>query len=192
MEQLVVHIHKEDVEKFVSLLQSGVVVDTSTENSILETVKKIEGFTDDYIEKDVQTIFLDGTAIDDIFSLINKNAKVLALSAAMPGLSGSIYRRNSIHSSLRSVHQDFFEKSGENIPVSITVKLFNSIARDRGPEILNKGFRMQTNSLMSFFKSREWLSEYIKSILLNNKEIQLGSLADLGTNRLINVQVMSF
>ncbi len=192
MGHLVIRIAEEAMNRFISLLQSGVTVETSTDESILTTVQKLEGFTEQYIADEVQTIFVDGTAIDDIFALIDKDTRVIALSAAMPGLSGAIYRRNSIHAALRSVQQEAGKHGEAAVPVTLSIKLFNAIARDRGPELLQRGITMDAESLLNFFNVREWISHYISALWLDNQQVPLDNLVNVvDQEQKITLQVVS-
>jgi len=114
---------------FASLLQHGVLFPIAKPIPLLSFLVTLPGFSADYIEENVQTIFIDGVAADNL----NKemvDGTTVALSAAMPGLAGAIFRRQGIHGSLRSkqVTDAPGEQSGAGF---LTLKFFNSIATDR-------------------------------------------------------------
>jgi hypothetical protein len=107
---------------------------------------------------------------------VNLGDEVIALSAAMPGLSGAIYRRNSIHASLRSVQYKTQDNSGTPAPVTIRLKLFNTVARDRGPDLLKQGVTIHAGQLVDFLSPREWLARYIDAVDVNGKNIHYDDL----------------
>ncbi len=87
---------------FTTVLQSGIEVKTTHGETLAKFLNNFPGFTAEYLADTVQTIFLNGTAVDDLSLPLTGNNPVLALSAAMPGLAGAIFRRNSFHSALRT------------------------------------------------------------------------------------------
>ncbi|KAB2888775.1 MAG: hypothetical protein F9K32_15165 [Desulfobulbaceae bacterium] len=140
---------------FATVFQGGVSMPVPPGTTLGSFLDSLPGFTMDYVADAVQTIFLDGTAIDDLQTPIDGDNPVLALSAAMPGLAGAILRRNSFHAALRTattVHHA--EHHG---PVTLTLKLFNSIARDRGPALLAGGVRIEARRLLDFFATHPTL-----------------------------------
>lgn len=168
MPAITLQLSQEGIDKFTALLQSGVEIETTAGESLLQFLEKIPGFTPEYIDNDIQTIFLDGTAIDDVHASLTDTETVIALSAAMPGLSGAIYRKNSIHSPLRSVHHHYDTTKVEEKTISIYLKLFNSIARDRGEEMLRRGVILKTATMLTFLQTRPWLANYIQAVTIND------------------------
>ena len=168
MPAITLQLSQEGMDKFTALLQSGVEIETTAGEPLLQFLEKIPGFTPEYIDNDIQTIFLDGTAIDDVHAPLTDTETVIALSAAMPGLSGAIYRKNSIHSPLRSVHHHYDATKVEEKTISIYLKLFNSIARDRGAEMLRQGVTLKTSTMVTFLQTRPWLADHIQAIMIND------------------------
>lgn len=141
---------------FTTVFQGGVAMQIPAGTPLGSFLDTLPGFTMDYVTDEIQTIFLDGTAIDDLQTPIDGDNPVLALSAAMPGLAGAILRRNSFHAALRTTtarHADHHDRG----PVTITLKLFNSIARDRGPALLAGGIRVDAHKLRDFFATHPTL-----------------------------------
>ncbi len=175
-------------EKFIALLQSGIEIHTVSGESLLAFLEKLPGFTHEYIESEVQTIFLDGTAIDDINAPITGNATV-ALSAAMPGLSGAIFRRNSIHAQLRTVQHQATDTA---VPQQITVKLklFNTIGRDHGQSLMKKGISINALKLIAFLQAREWLLPLLSSVKINKQSVSPEDLLlQLGKYKVVRLQL---
>ena len=157
---------------FATVFQGGVSMQIPSGTPLGSFLGSLPGFTTDYVADEIQTIFLDGTAIDDLQTPIDSDNPVLALSAAMPGLAGAILRRNSFHAALRTTtarHADHHDRG----PITITLKLFNSIARDRGPDLLAGGINVEARKLLDFFATHptlladgyrfRWQGEWIAS-----------------------------
>ena len=122
----------------------------------------LEGFICDqlqidpaYLEARIQTIFVDGKAVDDVSTTVVRPGCTVALSAAMPGLAGATLRRGGYYATLR--HQiSHREKNrectaGEGI---ITLKLFNLLMTEIGPRVLRHGILFRADALQSFFDLR--------------------------------------
>ena len=118
------------------------------------------GFSRKYLEERVQTVFLDGSAVDDPDSEIVRNGCVIALSAAMPGLAGAILRKGSPISALRSKTsaQTGLHLTGDAIE-TLRLKLFNRVAEEMGPELLHKGILLKRPDFENFLAGRPGLLE---------------------------------
>lgn len=106
------------------------------------------GLTQDYIESDISTIFVDGKPVDDLDSAIVKDGATLALSCAMPGLAGATMRRGGAIAGLRSgiTHREA-PSSREQKQGMITVKLFNMLIAELSPLFLAKGILIERKRL---------------------------------------------
>lgn len=112
------------------------------------------GLSPDYLETRVQTVFLDGKAVDDLDSALVKDGSVLALSAAMPGLLGATLRRGSYYAAMRgeiSYHVGDAVPGGEG---TVYVKLFNLLVGEVGSVLLSKGIRIPGTELEEFLAKR--------------------------------------
>jgi hypothetical protein len=152
---------------FTTVLQSGIEVITTGGETLGRFLSSFPGFTADYLADTVQTIFLNGTAVDDLTTPLAGDNPVLALSAAMPGLAGAIFRKNSFHAALRTETKVLADKSAGQNSLTVTLKLFNSIAKDRGAELLHQGVCIQAGVLGGFLAGRPNLVEDITQIQLN-------------------------
>ncbi|MDP3176443.1 MAG: hypothetical protein Q8M76_00980 [Spirochaetaceae bacterium] len=140
------------------LLQAGIALESRAGLSLREFMRETLFFPDPYIEGAVSTVFLDGKPVDDIDSARVGEGSLVALSAAMPGLVGAVMRRNSPYASFRESitygagaeggsglrpggdGRDADAAAGREAPrCAVRVKLFNSVMRDRGPDILSRG-----------------------------------------------------
>ncbi len=154
---------------FATVLQAGVHIAASSGENLASFLGRLPGFTREYIIDDIQTIFLNGTAVDDLQTPLTGGNPVLALSAAMPGLAGAIFRKNSFHAALRTAVSDKQTAGRDQESVTVTLKLFNSIAKDRGPALLAGGVRIDTGSLLSFFMTRPVLLSNLSHINIDGK-----------------------
>lgn len=170
------YVVPESLHLFTTLLQSGIEIKTKTATVMGDFLCQIPGFTSEYIRCTVETIFLNGTPVDDVNLPLTGSAPVLALSAAMPGLAGAIFRKNSIHSALRTqtnLLEDFVD---ETKTLTVNLKLFNSIAKERGPFLLETGVTIKASKLLTFLQSRTGLCDYITDIKLNNEAVNVATL----------------
>ena len=89
------------VARFFLLLQRGVRLRRRVGCSVEVFLKDELGVGPGTIEK-IQSIILDGKAVDDIGSAVIHDGSTLALSAALPGLVGATLRRGGRYASFRS------------------------------------------------------------------------------------------
>ena len=149
------HLHpsQSSHHKLTTLLQSGFLQPINGQISITDLLVSLPGFDLPYLEERVQTIFVNGLAEDDIYRQL-ADGDTLALSAAMPGLAGAIFRRGGQHASLRTKL-----KKNTSIPSKntgyVTLKLFNMIARETGPELLRNGILIKGKNLSGFLERQK-------------------------------------
>ena len=106
---------------------------------------------DQYIENRIQTIFLNGKAVDNIKTAGLSDGDTLALSAAMPGLVGATFRRGGRYAAMRqSVSHTTSFSSLPDETKTIILKLFNLIAKEIGPGLLARGIHIQGSDLVPF------------------------------------------
>ncbi len=85
--QLTLDLPDSAVPGFAALLQHGILCPVAGPVQIRPFLLALPGFTADYIEGTVQTIFINGSAADTLDRPLGCGG-TLALSAAMPGLAG--------------------------------------------------------------------------------------------------------
>lgn len=176
---------------FTTVLQSGIEIKTAHGETLGKFLSNFPGFTAKYLADTVQTIFLNGTAVDDLSLPLTGSNPVLALSAAMPGLAGAIFRKNSFHAALRTDTKALLSQAEQKKSISVTLKLFNSIARDRGADLLKTGLCLQSRQLANFLTNRPHLARHIVGIQFSEKEIELDELlAVLGKTPKVNLNII--
>lgn len=148
--QLILTVPHEAIAGFASLLQHGMLCAVDRPVAVLPFLLSLPGFTEEYIEKSVQTIFINGIAVDRLDRVVAAGSTV-ALSAAMPGLAGAIFRRQGLHGSLRSQPEaQALPLRSESASGFVTLKLFNSIAGERVAALLTNGILIAGRALCSF------------------------------------------
>ena len=173
-------VNAEALAKFTTLLQGGFLLDVPQKTSIGELLVSLPGFSKDYIAQRVQTIFLGGLPADDLDQQLLGIDAVLAISAAMPGLAGAIFRKNGIHASLRTTAEKVPLKSAQaDVPIKIRLKLFNMIAVEKGEEILANGCMISASSLKNFLSYRHTLSSHIRERKIDGQNQTLHELFSL-------------
>ena len=180
--------------RFLALIAPGFRLKVKTGQSIRELLCGQLGISDDYFENRIQTIFLDGKAVDNTDSAWVENGSRLALSAAMPGLVGATFRKGGRYASFRGVIS--YSKSKKSVAEGegeITLKFFNMIARELGPVFLQKGVVIEGQSFQEFvLRNSEDLKAARISIQLNGEKTDLAGLLKMKwENQPVFLQVTS-
>ena len=139
---------------FFPLLQHGFGMEIQAGCSVRSLLCEKFGLNPDYVEDRIRTVFLDGKAVDDLDRSVVRDGATLALSAAMPGLVGSTFRRGSYLASFRSTITCPQEQASPLYGGKGTVilKLFNLTVTELGPAFLKQGIRIRKNELEEFLK----------------------------------------
>ncbi len=183
-------VPKDKLFLFTTLLQYGIQIKCPAGKSIAVFLEEIPTFTEEYIVEVVQTIFLDGDPADDLETVFDKEEQTLALSASMPGLAGAILRRNSFHSALRGHTTKVNDLNFDFEECIVTLKLFNSIAQDKGPVLLDGGIFMDSKKILKFFNIRSTLIEKALYIETDNSKITTGEFLEiLETDSLVRLTI---
>ncbi len=156
---------------FSTLFQSGIEIEAVSGVLLGDFICSCPGFSQTYVAQKVQTIFLNSNPVDDLKTPIEGTRAVVALSAAMPGLAGAIFRKGGIHSSLRTVPEKAARENGKGGGVTVTLKLFNQIARDKSTGLLEAGVTVSGRSFVSFMKRRPDVLNAICRTTLDSKPV---------------------
>lgn len=170
---------EETLAHFTTLLQSGIFLHVAQGDSIGELLCSLPGFTQEYISKNVQTIFLNGLPADDLGQQIRGEDGVLAVSGAMPGLAGAIFQKGGVHASLRTTADEVSPAPATDNPACVRLKLFNRIAKDRGAELFSRGCIMQAGALRRFLTYRVRLATNITAITADKNSLSSSQLLEL-------------
>lgn len=169
--EVFVTVEQNNFSFYTTLLQSGIDIKTSRDQTMVDFLNNLPGFTLDFISTKIETIFLNGTPVDDLDAVFTGESPVLAISASMPGLAGAIFRRNSFHTALRSDIKKQVTPQCRKEDITVTLKLFNTIALARGEELLRKGVTLTSKNVLTTLTKRPQLLENMISLQLSDKEI---------------------
>jgi len=164
-------------EKFLQLLQRGVKVSARIGSTVRSFLCDDLGVSPEYVANRIQTLFLNGKAIDNPDSSHIKENSTLALSAAMPGLLGATLRKGSYYARMRN--EISHQEQGEGITVHqgfLLLKLFNLLPAEIGPAVLARGIWLKGEDLNQFLK--EWPDELVGNCKEARVDGQLINLRD--------------
>ena len=163
---------------FFNMLSAGFLVTAKAGCSINDFLGQNYGISEAYIDDRIQTIFLNGKAVDDSRTAMLQEGATLALSAAMPGMVGSTLRKGGVFSGMRSQisHVTDTPADGDR-QIRIKLKLFNLIAKELGSAFLQKGVYLEGNTFHDFLqRNAEALKTTCLAISLNDAEAEVDGL----------------
>ena len=137
---------------FHPFLQKGVGVEAPVGISVRAFLCGELGLTPEYVETTVQTVFLNGRAVDDLDGALIENGSTLALSAAMPGLLGATLRRGGFYAAMRSQISYHAPESRGSGTGRILVKIFNLLLEGAGRVLLERGVWVDSKDLEELFR----------------------------------------
>lgn len=168
MRQIQLLVKTEVPAGFTTLLQGGILLEAEQGATIGDLLTSLPGFTMKYARQRIQTIFLNGLPADDLDQQLWGEKAVIAISAAMPGLAGAIFRKGGMHASLRTeTAGNLSEDTHNQQPLQIRLKLFNMIAAERGLAILAGGCVLPATSLEKFFTYRPPLLAAVYEMIID-------------------------
>ena len=178
---LQLHIPAESLQAFFSLLSIGFSIIAKAGYSINDLLSKELGVAKAYIDDRIQTIFLNGKAVDDSKSATLQEGDVVALSAAMPGMVGSTFRKGGFFAGMRSQisHLTDTATRQDHQQIKVKLKLFNLVAKELGPLFLEKGVIIDGKAFQKFVSEKlEDLKPICSSIHLNGAKISFDRLKE--------------
>jgi hypothetical protein len=133
------------------------------------------------LERHVQTVFLDGKAVDNLHQSIIEDGCTLSLSGALPGLVGAAFRKSGFYASLREAVSFHGMEKGQGPRLgSLTVKLFNLTGPAIGPFFLKYGIEVAGSDLEAVFQTcAEPLFESLRRVEINGRTSALEALRAL-------------
>jgi len=138
---LVLSCKRKFISNFINLLGRGFRIKIESGHSIRDLFSRQLGLDPEYLEKRIQTLFLNGKVVDDVDSAVINDGSVLALSAAMPGVLGATLRKSGFFATMRSQisYRAKTAKSLSDGQGEMVLKLFNMVAVELGPIFLKQG-----------------------------------------------------
>ncbi len=165
---------------FYPLLQSGVRVQAQVGKSVHATFVEEFGLNSQQIDQ-IQTVFLDGKAVDDLDAAVIRDDSTLGLSSAMPGLVGATLRRGSYYAAMRS--QITAAETLNTVtpePGMITLKLFNLVLAEFASLFLRRGVWIEKETLHDFLATRPGdLWRNCRAVLLDGDRLAPAQVAEL-------------
>ncbi|WP_031480664.1 hypothetical protein [Maridesulfovibrio frigidus] len=134
-----------------TLLQRGVRIHGTAGMSIREFIEIGLGLAPEYVEKQIRTIFLNNSPADDIDIVQIKDGDILSLSGALPGVAGMAMGRDTAISGFRSEIRAVNSGDVGEGDAFVSVKLFNLIARDSGPKLLERGVIVKASEILKSY-----------------------------------------
>ena len=180
------------LSRFIRLLSQGFLVDARADWSINDLLAQNLGVDEEYIDRRIQTIFFNGRAVDDIKSARISAASSLALSAAMPGMVGSTFRKAGVFAGMRSqISHDSGSLKHDDGNIRITIKLFNLVAKELGPGFLQQGVWMKGKPLQDFISENvDQLTKGCISAKINGQDIESTEISNIDfTSMMVQLQV---
>jgi hypothetical protein len=166
------------------VFRQGVRVEILAGSSIRQIIVDQLGIAEDYLEKRVQTLFLNGKPVDDVDTMKVSDGSTLALSAALPGLAGATLRKGGKYAAFR---QQISLGGDSSAPVlrkgRMILKLFNQVAEELGPEVLKKGIGISGGDLVDFIQKvqdQSLLREILKVEVNGNAMVTEMLAAEIG------------
>ena len=171
-------VGKDLMSSFYRLLAQGFIVNARENFSIKELLCRQYGIPDEYLEERIQTIFLDGKAVDNVSSTIVKDGSTLALSAAMPGLVGTMLRKGGYYATMRAQISHPKEDITSNGQTGkLKLKLFNLTAKEIGPFFLEQGIWISGPDLENILSNyRHDFQTGCRLAEINNKKLSVEKL----------------
>jgi hypothetical protein len=148
------HIHPKLGPLFHDLFQGGVRVKARIGATIHSFLCEGLGLDPRYVEERIQTVFLNGKAVDDPTSAVIPDHAVIALSAAMPGVLGATLRKGGYYAAMRGEISHSGQDTLSPHEGKILLKLFNLLPGEIGASLLSKGVWVKGDTLKKFFETR--------------------------------------
>jgi hypothetical protein len=164
---------------FQGLLTQGFECPVKTGGTLKHVLCRQLGISESYLNERVQTIFLNGRAVDDLVGEVVGNNSTIALSAAMPGLAGAVFRKGGMLSSLRNPRAGTTQDASlENRLGRVTLKLFNLIAAELGPEFFKNGILIKKEQLIHYLGwKKDLLHKACPAATVDGRQVETDALA---------------
>ncbi|HUH66446.1 MAG TPA: hypothetical protein VLZ07_08435 [Syntrophales bacterium] len=166
------------VPTFLSLLQEGFRIQGNVGSSVRSFLCEQLGISPEYVEKRIQTIFLNGSAVDDVEKAVVSDGATLSLSAALPGLAGAVLRKGGYYAAMREEISCKGEASSASVKSGkVLMKLFNMPLQELGPVFLERGVWVRGERLGDILRAHaDAFQAGCRSALIDGREITFKDL----------------
>ncbi len=165
------------------LLGRGIGFETYAGTSLRKFLEEILPADPDYIDNRIQTVFINGQAVDSPEDTYIREPCTIALSAAMPGVFGAAFRKKGLYSGLRRQYgknQGTQKESVSGKLIPVTIKCFNQVANDLGNALLGRGVRISAADFAKFWNQQHTvLEKECRQISINGEQINPAQLPDI-------------
>ena len=176
--QLILRTGPEPGPVFHALFQEGILLKARIGATIHAFLCDGLGLDPRYVEERIQTVFLNGKAVDDPASTVIPDNATIALSAAMPGLLGATLRKGSFYAAMRSEISHAGRSSLSPHEGDVVLKLFNLLPGEIGSFLLDRGVWVKGNALKRFLEVRlPRLRQGLIRAELDGRKVDLEELA---------------
>jgi hypothetical protein len=176
---LLIQAQAEVLAALTPLAREGFGIDVPAGRSLRQTLADDLGLGAECVEKRIQTVFLDGSPVDDIDQDHARPGSALALAGALPGVAGICMQRQS---RIGVYREGITHRVEEELPASarslrITLKLFNVVAVECLAQVLAYGVEVRSGRLAELLEDNpEALAQAEQ--LLDGRHISRTALAD--------------
>jgi len=164
------------ISEMTTLLQNGFYLKATAGKNLREILIEI-GFSNEFIDTSVKTVFLNSQPVDDIDRTRVSEGDVVGLSGSMPGLVGASLRSGSYLAALRrTISQEPEEPIEGHTKGLIRFKAFNVVLKETGEHFLKRGLFMKTTRLYGFLQERNRsFFEHCNKIVFNDNAVDFRS-----------------
>lgn len=180
----------------LTLMGKGIMVPIQGGQALTSMLSDQLGIDPDYLANRVQTIFLNSQPVDDTATAILEDGDMVALSAAMPGLVGATFRKGGHLAEFRKRISYRREEAETILPSNgtVTVRMFNVIAKELGPSMMELGQNVDGGAALSFLKlAAQTLTASDATLLVDGKEVLLGLFLnkDFSKEKAVRLSIVS-
>jgi hypothetical protein len=149
---LQISVNEAQIPEFFQLLQQGIILRREVGCTVMSFLHRQLQLSYEFIEDNIQTVFLDGKPVDNLDKAHVKDGCTLALSSAMPGLVGATMRRGGYYASIRAQisHNSEVDSAAAKAEGFVTLKLFNLVAELLGRTLLQDCVLVRRKNLEDF------------------------------------------
>jgi len=168
------------VSTFLPMFGKGAGCKIQTGSCVRDVLCTQLGVEEDYLANRIQTVFLNGKAVDDVDNAIVVDGDTLALSAAMPGLVGATMRKGGHYAAMRGEISHRSDCDAVECRTGrITIKLFNVLQKEIGFLFLLQGVRFLAKDLETVLQNvSDDFWEDCRSITLDGRKKDPRELID--------------
>ncbi len=178
MKKLYFIVKPEEFFTFLQLTATGFSIRTRPGTPIRRVLSEDAHIASAYLDNVVQTIFHNGWAVDDERTATVEKGSHIALSAAMPGLVGAVFRKNSPVAKMRTSNCANTAPSPAGEAIDVTLKFFNRVNADLGPLFLKQGIRLPKETAIDFLQyHKDRLKSICREIRVDDRIVEPGDLS---------------